>query len=487
MIKQFILFAFILFFSFPTFDSDILSSEPYNNIYGFYGERAAGLSGAYTALSDDPSGAFYNPAGLAFSYQDGFSISASNYKRTTKSYKGVDTPGQVYRQNSEGFEPNFIGVLKRFDNIKVGFSIINTYNYSYDRTDQVNLPLVSPSINQTRNYTKEKYSQMLVGPSFAFLITNKLSFGASLFYVRDTKNLTKTQFQRYTDSTSVIRSYIDNRTTDGLLPILGIQYTPSNKIVLGASIRRIIVGGGNRLYNEVYIDTARANSVNSVDFIEGTNNGFSSVEAGRIYKKPNLNSAIPQTSELRLGVAFFPTSRFLASFDTIYTSGYRAYGNQDTISVLGNKVTYATNNGEIRELTRTSTLNFAAGMEYYLAETFAILGGVFTNEPNTKPISWTESAIDLALQNSFSNQFSTTSGNNTLVYQLPRSGTNPRNEYSRNRGISLGMSWVTSKSSLSITYIHEYGRGMSRIDSNSLAQRFDYTSDGLYIMVSSKN
>ena len=227
--------------------------------------------------------------------------------------------------------------------------------------------------------------------------------------------------------------------------------------------------------------------MNSIDFIEGTNNGFSSVESGRIYKRPNLNSAIPQTTELRLGVAFFPTSRFLASFDTIYTSGYKAYGNQDTMSVYGNKVTYATNNGEIRELTRTSTLNFAAGMEYYLAETFAVLGGVFTNEPNTKPISWTESAIDLALQNSISKQFSTTSGNNTLVYQINRSGTNPRNEYSRNRGFSLGMSWVTSKSSLSITYIHEHGKGMSRIDSNSLAQRFDYNSDGLYIMVSSKN
>ena len=251
MIKQILLFSLLVIFSFSNFDSEIQASEPYNNIYGFYGERAAGLSGAYTALSDDPSGAFYNPAGLAFSYQDGFSISASNFKNTTKSYKGVDTPGQVYKQNSEGFEPNFIGVLKRFDNIKVGFSIINTYNYSYDRTDQVNLPLVSPTINQTRNYTKEKYSQILVGPSFAFLITNKLSFGASLFYVRDTKNLTKTQFQRYTDSTSVMRSFIDNRMTDGLLPIVGMQFTPSNKIVLGASLRRIIVGGGNRLYNEV--------------------------------------------------------------------------------------------------------------------------------------------------------------------------------------------------------------------------------------------
>ena len=29
------------------------------------GERAASIGGAYTALSDDASGAYYNPAGLA--------------------------------------------------------------------------------------------------------------------------------------------------------------------------------------------------------------------------------------------------------------------------------------------------------------------------------------------------------------------------------------------------------------------------------------
>lgn len=478
---RYILFLFIFL------NGSIFSSEPYNNIYGFYGERAAGLSGAFTALSDDPSGAYYNPAGLAFAHQDGFSISASNLQNITKSYKGIDTPGQVYTQGSGGFQPNFLGILKRIDNYKIGFSIINTYSYSFDRTDQVNIPLVSPNIDQTRNYVKENYSQLLMGPSFAFLLSNKLSVGATLYYVRDTRTLGKTQFQRFRDSTSVIRSLIDNRDTGGLLPILGIQYQPYTKLAFGASLRRIFVTGGNRLYNEVYVDTSRPVNANSVDFLEGTNNGYSSVESGQIVKRPNLNSAIPQTTELRLGMAFFPTSRFLASFDTIYTSGFKAFGNQDSYSINGNKFTYFKNNNEIRELTRTATLNFALGMEYYLAETFSILGGIYTNEPNNKPISWTESAIDLALQNSIGNQVSTTSSNNTLTYQLPRSGTNPRNEYSRNRGFSLGISWVTSKSSVSVTYIHESGRGNSRIDSNSLAQQFEYSADNIYIMVSAKN
>ncbi len=204
-------------------------------------------------------------------------------------------------------------------------------------------------------------------------------------------------------------------------------------------------------------------------------------------QRPALNTRIPETSELRVGVAYFPTSRFLASFDIIRTSGYRAKQNQNEVSSLGSRVTYTITDSEVRELTRVATTNFATGMEYYIADTFSVLAGFYTNEPNTKPISWTESAVDLFLQNQFGNQIQASSGDATVRYRLPRSGTDPRNEYSRNRGISLGFSWVTSKSSVSVTYIREVGTGNSRIDANSLSQRFEYEANSIYIMVSSKN
>jgi hypothetical protein len=284
-----------------------------------------------------------------------------------------------------------------------------------------------------------------------------------------------------------MRSIIDNRMTTGLLPILGFQYQATEKLSLGLSMRRILVTGGNRLYNEVYTDSLRASGANAVDFIEGTNNQFNSVESGVITNKPKLNSSIPETSEVRLGAAIFPNSKFLASFDMIYTTGFKSFKNQDEIQVFGNRTNYIVNDKENRELTRVSTLNFATGVEYYLVDTFAISGGIFTNNANTKPISWTESAIDLGLQNSFSNQIQLSNGNNSITYRNPRSGTNPRNEHSNNRGISLGVSWVTAKSSISLTYIREIGRGNSRIDPNSLSQAFEYKSETIYIMISSRN
>ncbi len=467
--------------------SSLIASEPFNNIQGFYGERAAGLGGAFTALSDDPSGAYYNPAGLGFTHNDGISISASNFKNTKRSYINIDTPGQTYNQTSQGYNPNFVGLVKNFDKWKFAFSIVNTYNYAYNRADQVNYPLVSPTINTTRNYTKENYSQLLVGPSFAYLLSDKLSLGATLYYIHDTKNVSRTQFQQFSDLTYVMRSYVDNRQTSGLMPIIGIQYQPIPKLSLGMSVRRIFVTGGNRLYNEVYVDSSRRPGTSAVDFIEGTGDGFSSIENGVLTNKPKLTTAIPQTSEIRWGVAFFPTSRFLAAFDIIHTTGYKMKRNQDEFSRSGNRLTYTTTDSEVRELTRSATTNFALGMEYYIMDTFSILGGIYTNEPNTKKISWTESATDLYLQTAFANQLSRTIGDNSIAYRLPRSGTDPRNEYSRNRGISLGFSWVTSKSSLSVTYIREIGSGNSRIDPNSLSQSFEYSAHSIYVMVSSRN
>ncbi|TGN19659.1 OmpP1/FadL family transporter [Leptospira idonii] len=481
-IKKRILFSLI-----AATPASLFASEPFNNIQGFYGERAAGLGGAFTAISDDPSGAYYNPAGLGFAYNDGISVSASNFKNAKRSYINIDSPGQVYNQTHEGYNPNFIGILKNFDKWKFGFSIVNTYNYSYDRADQVNYPLVSPTINQTRNYVKEKYSQLLVGPSFAYLLSSKLSFGATLYYFSDTKEISRSQFQQFNDLTYVMRNYVDNRKTTGFMPVIGIQYQPVQKLSFGVSLRRIFVTGGNRLYNEVYTDSARARGTAAVDFIEGTDAGFSSVENGAITQKPKLIGSIPQTTEIRWGVAYFPTSRLLAAFDMIYTSGYKMSRSQDEVSYLGRRATYTVNDREVRELTREATLNFAGGMEYYVMDTFSVRAGFFTNEPNTKPISWTQSAVDLYLQSAFNNQVAATSGDTTLVYKNARSGTDPRNEYSRNRGLSLGVSWVTSKSALSLTYIREVGSGNSRIDPNSLSQSFEYSAHSLYIMVSSRN
>ena len=52
-----------------------VSADENHYVNMLVGNRASGLGGAYTAVSDDPAGCFYNPAGIAFSPH--LSISAS--------------------------------------------------------------------------------------------------------------------------------------------------------------------------------------------------------------------------------------------------------------------------------------------------------------------------------------------------------------------------------------------------------------------------
>ncbi|MBN2497595.1 MAG: hypothetical protein JXR96_23580 [Deltaproteobacteria bacterium] len=51
------------------------------------GEKAAGMGGAFTAMTGDPASLFYNPAGLAGLYKRGLSLSASLYQAHWEQYE----------------------------------------------------------------------------------------------------------------------------------------------------------------------------------------------------------------------------------------------------------------------------------------------------------------------------------------------------------------------------------------------------------------
>src|SRR3990172_7727877 len=59
----------------------------YNNI--LIGDRVSGMGGAYTGVSDDPAGLYYNPAGIVYSTGRSLSASVNAYHSLTKTYEGV--------------------------------------------------------------------------------------------------------------------------------------------------------------------------------------------------------------------------------------------------------------------------------------------------------------------------------------------------------------------------------------------------------------
>lgn len=74
------------------------------------GERAAGMGGAFTALSDEATGAFYNPAGIARARADLIQVSMSAFRLRQKEIRVADICGREV-QNDHGSFLSFPAAL----------------------------------------------------------------------------------------------------------------------------------------------------------------------------------------------------------------------------------------------------------------------------------------------------------------------------------------------------------------------------------------
>ncbi|MCB1158605.1 MAG: hypothetical protein H7A25_05850 [Leptospiraceae bacterium] len=170
------LFFIVLFILF----SSSIVADDFHNIHSFVGERASGLSGAYTAISDDPSGIVYNPAGIAFSQGDYFSISANTYSEISKRYQNVFGKGTDYIRTSRTFNPNFIGSLKSVGDYQLGLCVYTPYSNSFDQNDIFYHPLSKPEIYQTRLGLAHFVNQNLLY-SFDLIYTSSYSMSTNRY------------------------------------------------------------------------------------------------------------------------------------------------------------------------------------------------------------------------------------------------------------------------------------------------------------------
>ena len=469
-----------LLHSFPAF------SDAYHNINGFFGERAAGLGGAYTAVSDDPSGAFYNPAGLNLAYDNSISLSASNYTKVKKTYENALGPAQGYGRTNQNYIPNFFGMVKEVGAGKFAFSVVNPIQENYQRNDQIRLPLFYPDISNIKSYNRETYNQLLVGASYSRPITSKLSWGATLYYVNDTASITSTQLTMFKNKQYAMQTINDNRRTTGLLPVLGLMFNLTDKISLGASLRRTFVMGQNRLINAITMDSS-STSTDGITFLEGTQKAFGASVGNTIYKGPAYTGRVPETYELRLGGAFFPTKKLMIATDLIYTSGYSfKKNNTEVITSPSANIIILTDKDDL-ELKRYQTWNIATGVEYFLTDFLALRLGVYTNNANTKKIDWMTSALQAYNRAAGDTETIASSGGNSVQFRIPTLRDNPRNEYVNTMGYSFGFSFATAKAALSLSIIKEHGKGAAQLDSMRPAQQLTYDASSIYLVITSRS
>jgi len=395
------------------FHSAIADEYHYNDI--IVGDRAAGLAGAYVAISDDPAGLFYNPAGIAYAPSSKLSASMNAYHTTRSNYKNVFAKAsgdKDWVRESNVFMPNFFGIVQSLGPGVFGFSYAVTDAILEDQ-DQT-FENINDSINQfTINFNNQDTTYN-IGPSYAVTINDRFSVGLTLYGFFRHREKILNQIFDFKDEVDANNNVVkvhqwensyDEIEESGIKPIIGFMWTPATKISLGLTLSKTVLFS-SRFFFQRTCATKRSESQLGCE----QNNLVSEKYRDSSKRK------FPWT--VGLGATYFASDRVLL------TSSMWLYEKQNQA---------------------TKTLwNVAVGMEWYINEKFALRTGVYTNYANTPKVV---------------------------------SNRNSQLEHVDLLGGSISFSSFSRTTSLTLGANYSIGRGKAQvIDNNPAVQTLDATS-----------
>ena len=336
LIKLWLHFSLLIFVGFGATQLQA-DDDHYKNM--LIGERAATMGGSYVAISDDSTGCYYNPAGIAYAVGDSLSGSGNMlHKMKTVYSKAIGTEDWV--RESEALVPNYFGVLKNYKNYSFCFSYVVPEAF----IEHQDLVFDNP-LSTVKKYYQSLHSEditYLMGPSAAMKFGENLSIGLTLYYQYRSFIRQYHYFLESTDSSYEV--YYESRKLreDGMMPKIGIQWSPWSLLTVGMAVDQSVLLNSNFQGDVSYH--------NSTDNSTGTPSPLTLMN--------RTNSAEKRMFPLHLawGVSYFPTPSLLYTIDLDY---YQA-----------------------SEKGRADIMNYSGGTEYYLNPTNAIRFGLFTNYTN---------------------------------------------------------------------------------------------------------
>ncbi len=317
-------------------------SGNYNSV--LLGERAAGMGGAFTAMTGDPAAcSYYNPATLALMEGTSFSASANLYNKYDTSFSNAgnlsDSTLKLNRGSFQGI-PSSAGSANAFGTFAVGISII-TPDY-----DIFNGDISLNSDPNATSFVNYKDQSLWVGGNLAINFTPDLSAGITVYY-------TSRDFQRATADQTVVGSttkftYEEKVfTSNNVVYILGSYYRISPRFALGLSMRlpSIQLSGDGSYFHSV-LDTSVSGKTT-------------------ITSQKNIASLTHIPMKLAAGIAYEVPKVIAIAFDV---TGYGADSYRDLADPnAGDQISFR------------QVINYSLGAEYYLRNWLALRSGVFTN------------------------------------------------------------------------------------------------------------
>lgn len=361
------------------------------------GDRASGLGGAYTAIADDPSGLFYNPAGIIYGSDSNVSGSMNAYQMSSTTYENVLGGAHDWTRNSSALVPNFFGVFQPFGKGKLGFSYAVTDSVLEDQ-DQT-FRNVNANVTQFTINTNNQDTTYNIGPSFAMAIRDDLAVGFTLYGHIRTREHISNQLVFGTYGAGIPDESWSNEYDEldefGFRPIFGLMWTPRDDISIGLNINRTLLSSSSRDIQNSYKCPENPDTQAQIDAgcpATGFVDDVFSQEA-------SSSSKATYPLQMRLGAAYFPSPSLLLSGDLIYNG--------------------STNDG------KEAVVNFAVGSEYYLDASWAVRAGLFSDFANTPDVK---------------------SGRAGQAEHIDMIGVSlSGSHFSRNSALSVGFSYATGK------------------------------------------
>lgn len=406
-------------------------ADDFHYINTLVGNRASGLGGAYTAISDDPAGCYYNPAGIAFSPHTNLSASVNAFTTSTKIYKDalMDVNGNTidWKQESSSLLPNYFGIVRKLGPGKLGISY--AVPDSIQRRQKQIFNNISSYIpdNSITTYSiniNDNDKTYYFGPSYAIAFSDSLTIGATIYaYYRDME-IIRNQLLLFEQGQHYLINFYETKKDWGYKPILGAIWEPIDKLAVGISVSKLFISTSDNDQQVIFRDT----SADSVYVIGSSAYDFSDTNA-IFFGKSNNNDKNKFPFTASLGLAYFASSKLLLSGDIRY---YESVSDNDS--------------GTEKE----AIFNYALGTEYYFSDQFAVRAGFFTDMANTP--------------------------------QLSTNKTNQQ-EHVDIYGGSLSFTTFQRTSSITLGFSYGLGRGEAQVVANSTAIQ-DVEIDNLYVYIS---
>lgn len=346
----------------------------YSNL--LIGPRAMGLGGAFTAMSDDPSGLYYNPAGLAFQNSPNLSSSINTFYLRQNSYEKV-FGDDSFEDSARGTVSSFFGFSRQFKPpllgpLQLGLAFVNPDAALSNENTLIENKTDADVVRYHRSANiRSGSSQVIVG--FAKRLGKDTGVGCAASYL-DIDELE----QIYQDVVQGPFRFDALPETD-VFSTLG-QNVRMHLIIRGAALR---CGMRTHFGNSVRIGFSYQHAqpvYQRLEYDIETNKVFNTAEGSIVAVESSATDALQ--GQLLRSISRSTLDHFVNSLPTEIRLGF-AYQPVQSFLISGDLVRHGLGEGSVAQVKRAEVINASLGTEVTLANALVIRSGVFTNQDAT--------------------------------------------------------------------------------------------------------